>query len=49
METPFFDCPQPQALRTDDIAQAFMYTVELPAHARIAEIEINPMVGAHPA
>ncbi|MDJ0653569.1 MAG: SDR family oxidoreductase [Xanthomonadales bacterium] len=49
VETPFFDSPQPQALRTDDIAQAFMYIVKLPVHARIAEIEINPMVGAHPA
>ncbi|MDJ0751126.1 MAG: SDR family oxidoreductase [Woeseiaceae bacterium] len=47
VETPFFDSPQPDALRTDDIAQAFLYIVELPPHARIAEIEINPMVGAH--
>ncbi|MEL7313315.1 MAG: SDR family oxidoreductase, partial [Pseudomonadota bacterium] len=45
VETPFFDSPQPQALRPDDIANAFLYVVNLPAHARIAEIEINPMVG----
>lgn len=49
VETPFFDSPQPQALRTEDIARAFMSIIELPPHARIAEIEINPMVGAHPA
>ncbi len=49
VETPFFDSPQPDALRTDDIARAFLYIIELPRHARIAEIEINPMVGAHPA
>ena len=49
VETPFFSSPQPQALRPDDIANAFMYVVNLPSHARIAEIEINPTVGAHPA
>ncbi|MEM8799487.1 MAG: SDR family oxidoreductase [Pseudomonadota bacterium] len=49
VETPFFSSPQPQALRPDDIANAFLYIVDLPPHARIAEIEINPMIGAHPA
>ncbi len=49
VETPFFDNPQPQALRPEDIAQAFLYAVDAPPHARIAEIEINPMVGAHNA
>ncbi len=49
VETPFFDSPQPNALRPEDIARAFLYIVELPPHARIAEIEINPMVGAHRA
>ena len=49
VETPFFDSPQPDALRAEDIARAFMYVVELPPHARIAEIEINPMIGAHRA
>lgn len=49
VETPFFDNPQPQALRPDDIARAFLYAVDAPPHARIAEIEINPMVGAHTA
>ena len=47
VETPFFSSPQPQALRPEDIARAFLYVVELPPHARIAEIEINPTVGAH--
>lgn len=49
VETPFFDKPQPQALRPEDIAKAFLYAIEAPDHARIAEIEINPMVGAHNA
>ncbi|MEL7447906.1 MAG: SDR family oxidoreductase [Pseudomonadota bacterium] len=49
VETPFFDSPQPQALRPEDISKAFLYVVELPPHARIAEIEINPMIGAHGA
>lgn len=49
VETPFFNSPQPQALRPEDIAKAFLYAIEAPAHARIAEIEINPMVGAHSA
>lgn len=49
VETAFFDSPQPQALRPDDIADAFLYAVNAPAHARIAEIEINPTVGAHSA
>lgn len=49
VETPFFENPQPDALRPDDIARAFIYIIELPRHARIAEIEINPMVGAHPS
>ncbi len=49
VETPFFDSPQPQALRPEDIARTFLYAIEAPAHARIAEIEINPMVGAHNA
>ena len=49
VETPFFSQAQPDALRTEDISRAFMYIIELPSHARIAEIEINPMMGAHPA
>lgn len=49
VETPFFDSPKPDALRPDDIADAFLYAVHAPAHARIAEIEINPVIGAHPA
>lgn len=49
IEDPFFDKPQPQALRPEDIAKAFLYTVEAPTHAGIAEIEVNPMIGAHSA
>lgn len=47
VETPFFDSPQPAALRPEDISRAFTYIVDLPAHARIAELEIYPTVGAH--
>lgn len=49
VETPFFSDPQPDALRTEDIARLFLHIIELPPHARIAEVEINPMIGAHPA
>ncbi|MEO0882183.1 MAG: SDR family oxidoreductase [Pseudomonadota bacterium] len=47
VETPFFDSPKPTALRPEDISQAFLYAVDMPQHARIAEIEIYPTVGAH--
>ena len=47
VETPFFDSPKPTALRPEDIAKAFLYVVDLPPHARLAEIEIYPTVGAH--
>ncbi|MEO1250830.1 MAG: SDR family oxidoreductase [Pseudomonadota bacterium] len=47
VETPFFDSPKPNALRPEDIARAFQYVVDLPEHARLAEIEIYPTVGAH--
>lgn len=47
VETPFFTAPKPDALRPEDIARAFLYIVDLPAHARIAELEIYPTVGAH--
>ena len=47
VDTPFFDEEKPDALRPEDIGRAFLYAVELPSHARIAEIEIYPMVGAH--
>lgn len=49
VETPFFDNPQPQALRPSDISDIFMAMINLPPHGRIAEVEINPMVGAHPS
>jgi len=49
VETAFFDSPKPDALRPDDIANAFLYVISAPPHARIAEIEINPTVGAHTA
>ena len=47
VETPFFDSPKPTALRPEDISKAFIYIVDLPEHARIAELEIYPTVGAH--
>jgi NADP-dependent 3-hydroxy acid dehydrogenase YdfG len=47
VDTPFFDSPKPTALRPEDIGKAFSYIVDLPEHARIAELEIYPTVGAH--
>ena len=49
VDTAFFDSAKPDALRPADIARSFLYAIELPPTARVAEIEINPMVGAHPA
>ncbi|MBD2841926.1 SDR family oxidoreductase [Erythrobacter rubeus] len=47
VDTPFFDEPKPTALRPEDIGKAFAYIIDLPEHARIAELEIYPTVGAH--
>ena len=49
VDTAFFDSAKPDALRPEDISRSFLYAIELPPHARVAEIEINPMIGAHPA
>ena len=49
VDTAFFDSAKPDALRPEDIARSFLYAIEMPPHARVAEIEINPMIGAHPA
>ena len=47
VDTPFFDDPKPDALKTEDIARAFLYAIQQPSHGRIAEIEIYPTVGGH--
>ena len=47
VDTPFFDDPKPDALKTEDIGKAFLYAMQQPPRGRIAEIEIYPTVGGH--
>ena len=42
VDTPFFDDEKPDALRPDDIAQAFIYAISQPETVRVADIEIYP-------
>lgn len=46
-DTPFFDDDKPDALRPDDIGRAFMYAIEQPAHMRIANMQVYPMIDGH--
>lgn len=41
-DTPFFDDAKPDALRPDDIANAFMYAIEQPQHVLVPSIQIYP-------
>ena len=34
----------PDALRPDDIARAFVYTIEQPSHVRVARMQVYPMM-----
>lgn len=47
VDTPFFDDDKPDALRPDDIGKAFMYAINQPPHARIACIEVYPIIDGH--
>lgn len=47
VDTPFFDSDKPDALRPEDISRAFLYVIDQPAHVRIADIEIYPMIDGH--
>ncbi|MBX2837676.1 MAG: SDR family oxidoreductase [Gammaproteobacteria bacterium] len=47
VDTPFFDSAKPDALRPDDIGRAFMYAINLPPHARMACIELYPVIDGH--
>ncbi len=47
VDTPFFDSEKPHALRPEDIGRAFLYAIEQPAHVRIADLEIYPMLDGH--
>lgn len=40
-DTPFFDNPQADALRPDDVAQAVMFALSQPAHVDISEIVVR--------
>jgi len=41
-DTPFFDSPKPDGLRPDDIAKAFMYVIDQPAHVWVPHLPIYP-------
>ncbi|MEM8591534.1 MAG: SDR family oxidoreductase [Pseudomonadota bacterium] len=41
-DTPFFDSPKPAGLRPDDIAKAFMFTIEQPPHVWVPHLPIYP-------
>lgn len=42
VDTPFFDEPKPDALRPEDIANAFLYAIEQPPHVLVPSIQIYP-------
>lgn len=44
VDTPFFNDEKPDALRADDVARAFLYAIEQPPHARVACVELYPMM-----
>jgi NADP-dependent 3-hydroxy acid dehydrogenase YdfG len=41
-DTPFFDTPKPDALRPEDIARAFMFTIEQPDNVLMPHLPIYP-------
>ena len=42
VDTPFFDTEKPDALRPDDIAKAFLYTIEQPDTVNVLSVQVNP-------
>ncbi len=42
VDTPFFDTEKPQALRSQDIANAFIYAISQPPHVDVGEVLIIP-------
>jgi NADP-dependent 3-hydroxy acid dehydrogenase YdfG len=42
VDTPFFDSPQPDALKPEDIARAVMYAISQPDHVDVHEILMLP-------
>lgn len=42
VDTPFFDEPKPDALRTDDIARAVVYALQQPASVDVHELMVLP-------
>lgn len=42
VDTPFFDSPQPQALRPRDVAKAFMFVLGQPENVDISHILVRP-------
>jgi NADP-dependent 3-hydroxy acid dehydrogenase YdfG len=42
VDTPFFDQSKPDALRSEDIARAFLYVISQPDHVMIADMQVYP-------
>jgi NADP-dependent 3-hydroxy acid dehydrogenase YdfG len=42
VDTPFFDEGKPDALRAEDIANAFLYVISQPDHVLVADIQVYP-------
>jgi NADP-dependent 3-hydroxy acid dehydrogenase YdfG len=42
VDTPFFDEEKPDALRAEDIANAFLYVISQPDHVLVADIQVYP-------
>lgn len=42
VDTPFFDNPQPNGLKAEDIARSVMYAVNQPRHVDVNEILVRP-------
>ncbi len=43
VDTPFFDAAKPDALRPEDVANAFTYAISQPSHVDVGEVLIVPV------
>lgn len=43
VDTPFFDEPKPDALKSEDVARAVVYALEQPPHVAVGEIYLMPV------
>lgn len=48
VDTPFYDNPQADALRADDVARAVLWAVGRPAHVDVSEVLVRPVAQRYP-